>query len=474
MIQKKSICRQFLVSTVSIITATMIFLAVILIFVKVYECKKECKYITESYINEQESIVKYEVEREVKNIRYRISNSCITNESEKIKYIEQLRAIRFFNKGKEPGIFFIKSYDGVQILSVSKPELEGKDVSQFTDPDGIITHDLFMSTVNKSGGFADYSWFNPVTRKVHIKRSFIKGVPELQWYIGAGFWFEDINSVIDVKNNDLKKDVLRYLIIIALIISILYILIYIISRNIFFNIKDNFNRFSLFFANAASQHILINKEDFNYSEFNKLSDSANKMLLQRKNAEELLKESEANLKSLINNRKESIWSIDKNYNYISFNTFFSEAYIAAYKIELKKGFNAIEILTPELQVFWKPKYEKALLGQKVDFEFSAQIKDELFYYKVFLNPIISDNIITGVSALSIDITMRKKAEQELKKYRENLEQMVQERTTELEKINNELLGKNNKLEKFNDVFVSREFRIKELKDEIEQLKQVKR
>ena len=68
-------------------------------------------------------------------------------------------------------------------------------------------------------------------------------------------------------------------------------------------------------------------------------------ITQRKQTEELIKESEANLNSMINNRFESIWSIDKNYNYIIFNNFFKEAYLKTYGIELKKGMNALKILT---------------------------------------------------------------------------------------------------------------------------------
>ena len=60
-----------------------------------------------------------------------------------------------------------------------------------------------------------------------------------------------------------------------------------------------------------------------------------------------------------------------------------------------------------------------------------------------------------------DITERKEAEDELSNYRNNLEELVRERTKELEE-------KNEKLEKFNKLFVEREFRIKELKDRIKE------
>lgn len=134
----------------------------------------------------------------------------------------------------------------------------------------------------------------------------------------------------------------------------------------------------------------------------------------RKRAEETIKESEANLNSLINNREESIWSIDNEYNYVTFNNFFSKAYYDVFKIVLKKGMNAIELLTPELRDLWKPKYETVLSGQRIIFEFSARVGDKIHFYEVFLNPIISDGKITGATALSVDITIRKEVEDALR------------------------------------------------------------
>lgn len=61
-----------------------------------------------------------------------------------------------------------------------------------------------------------------------------------------------------------------------------------------------------------------------------------------------------------------------------------------------------------------------------------------------------------------DIETRKKTEKELSEYQEHLEEIVEERTKELKE-------KNSELERMNEVFVNREFRIKELRDKIKKI-----
>jgi len=65
-----------------------------------------------------------------------------------------------------------------------------------------------------------------------------------------------------------------------------------------------------------------------------------------------------------------------------------------------------------------------------------------------------------------DVSERIKMEMELEKYRQNLEKLVDERTSELEK-------KNEELERMNNLFVGRELRIKELRDKVKELEKFK-
>lgn len=79
----------------------------------------------------------------------------------------------------------------------------------------------------------------------------------------------------------------------------------------------------------------------------------------------------------------------------------------------------------------------------------------------------SENMEIGgeacILSTGINVSDRKKAEKDLLNYREHLEEIIKERTLELEE-------KNKKLDRLNKVFIGRELRMVELKKEIEILK----
>ena len=106
--------------------------------------------------------------------------------------------------------------------------------------------------------------------------------------------------------------------------------------------------------------------------------------------------------------------------------------------------------------FYNNYYKALETNKSVNFEDYYPPWDKWFENRV----IPSEN---GLSIFFHDITDRKKAELELQKHQEKLEELVKERTKEIE-------DKNQKLEKLNSIFIGRELRMKELKNEIAELK----
>ncbi len=102
-------------------------------------------------------------------------------------------------------------------------------------------------------------------------------------------------------------------------------------------------------------------------------------------------------------------------------------------------------------------YEIPELKLKEIHKFKAEWISQYFY--AIMN---ENNQVDRVVILTNDITQKKKAQLELIQYRDHLEELVKERTSELEK-------KNMDLKKYNKLFAGREFRIKELRNKLAEL-----
>ncbi len=184
-----------------------------------------------------------------------------------------------------------------------------------------------------------------------------------------------------------------------------------------------------------------------------------------------LKKSENNLRVIYNNTHDAIIKHDLKGKIIEVNNKMLEIYKVNKDQALTLSITDISAPDMSMEVA-RNHWKKALSGKENVFEWHAKRPNEnsLFYVEVIHKKIKINNedyILGNIR----DITETKKVRKEVLKYREHLEELVQKRTKELEKQSNKLELQNKELESLNSVFVNREFRIKELKDEIQELKQ---
>ncbi|MFN4149941.1 MAG: PAS domain S-box protein, partial [Candidatus Sericytochromatia bacterium] len=119
------------------------------------------------------------------------------------------------------------------------------------------------------------------------------------------------------------------------------------------------------------------------------------------------KKDKANLDSLLESIDNFIWSMDKNYNLISFNSNFYEHIFNNFGIYINIGFNMKSFL--DKNSFWLDLYEKAFNGES----FVVERKVNSTFFKANINPIFINNEVIGISISSKDITKIKKKETEL-------------------------------------------------------------
>ena len=161
---------------------------------------------------------------------------------------------------------------------------------------------------------------------------------------------------------------------------------------------------------------------------------------EHKKAQELLIKSEQRYRELANFLPEIVFDTDVTGKI----TFFNQR---AFEItgfspeELKKGINMLSFVVPEEQEKAKENIAKSMTGKNPGTnEYTLLRKNKsTFPALVRTNPIIFDTKVKGIRGIVMDITDRKQMENKLEQYSKHLEELIETRTTELRKTQQQLV-----------------------------------
>jgi methyl-accepting chemotaxis protein len=91
--------------------------------------------------------------------------------------------------------FWINDMHPTMVMHPIKPELKGKDLSDFKDPSGrTIFVEMTTAARTPTGDFVLYQWPKPGSDQPVQKLSFVKGFEPWGWVIGTGIYVEDVNA----------------------------------------------------------------------------------------------------------------------------------------------------------------------------------------------------------------------------------------------------------------------------------------
>jgi len=137
--------------------------------------------------------------------------------------------IQFLRYGEEnKDYFWITDLTPVMVMHPFRPDLNGKDLNNFTDPHGKKLFVEFVETVLKSEhGYVDYMWqWKDDSLHIVPKLSYVKIFRPWNWVIGTGVYIEDVKKEISA----LTKRMIWISSIISLLIAAL--LFYIIKESL--------------------------------------------------------------------------------------------------------------------------------------------------------------------------------------------------------------------------------------------------
>ncbi|MFD1626227.1 bacteriohemerythrin [Azospirillum griseum] len=118
-------------------------------------------------------------------------NGTLTRDAAQAAAKAALRALR--HDGSE--YFFLTDLSSRMIMHPIKPDLEGKDMAQTTDPKGKNLFLEFNRVVKTNGsGFVDYLWPKPGFADPVPKLSYVMGFAPWGWIIGSGIYIDDVDA----------------------------------------------------------------------------------------------------------------------------------------------------------------------------------------------------------------------------------------------------------------------------------------
>lgn len=135
----------------------------------------------------------------------------------------------------------------------------------------------------------------------------------------------------------------------------------------------------------------------------------------RKRTEQQLRYSESKVQGILDSRFSSIALIGRSFEMLSINKKMKEAANKLFGKEPQEGDNCLEYVMPDAQDSFKANIEKAFTGEKVFVEKELlEVGGKKYWLDVTYSPVFDDSHqIIGVAYNAIDITHRKKVEDEL-------------------------------------------------------------
>jgi len=140
--------------------------------------------------------------------------------------IENLRRLRYGPELKD--YFWINDMHPRIVMHPYRPDLEGKDISGFTDPNGKRLFVEFVKVVKaNSAGYVDYEWqWKDDPGRIVPKISYVKGFEPWGWIVGTGIYVEDVRAEIAAITRKLT------LICLGILSIIVALSVYVVRRSV--------------------------------------------------------------------------------------------------------------------------------------------------------------------------------------------------------------------------------------------------
>ena len=300
----------------------VILMGLLYTFLEFREFKSNAALARNIFIESQKALVKSETEKVVEYINSRrllleemikknLKDSNAENDlKEELK--AEIRKIRFGSSG----YIFVNTYDGHAVIIDSKKYQAGDDIWEMTDAHGLkVIQEEYKAAQRPGGDFISYHWKKLNSDEIAPKISFIKGIDDWKWMIGAGVYVDEIDAQLARDRKKLIDRVFTRILLSLTALLTIFLIVAIVSRWISRSIGHNFDVFIQKLSDAVKTGSKLNKDDYSLFELQVVSGNINNAIQNKIDAESLLRENEARFRTIFEHVPVLIAVLDNELNF---------------------------------------------------------------------------------------------------------------------------------------------------------------
>ncbi len=156
---------------------------------------------------------------------YDEQKGILSREDAQKKAIEQIKNLHYGQQMKD--YFWINDMRPTMVIHPYRTDLNGKDLTDYKDPNGKRVFVEFVNMVKKNGsGYLEYMWqWKDDETRIVPKISYVKGFMPWGWIIGTGIYMEDVKAEIaEITTNIIQISA-------AILLIAMFLLFFIIAQN---------------------------------------------------------------------------------------------------------------------------------------------------------------------------------------------------------------------------------------------------
>ncbi len=349
--------------------------------------------------------------------------------------LEWLSNVRYGNEG----YIFINTMAGKALLTNGNIPDQPIDIFKSGDTNWVNVFRQQLIAVKNGPGFIEYRFNRLASKDFEPKMSFVRPVKDWGWIVGAGFYKNDIEKEIAGNLNSITTRINGLLIKMIVLILLFLICAFLLAGFISKKLRKEFCRFTESFKNASLGSGQMNKEQISFFEFHELADSVNHTILERDNALKELEKGQTLLRSLIDSIPDFIFFKDINSKYVGCNIAFANFLGMAEKSII--GRNDFELFPKEAAEMYHAN-DKKILNDHIPIRneewtvFPDGSRRLLDTVKVLYTD--TKDEVSGIMAISRDITEKEEIQQQFKIAKEKAEESDKLKTAFLANMSHEI------------------------------------